>query len=153
MNEPKEKKITRDMPGSWNVKYKWQFEADMLRKYLAGLKEKKILGTKCPSCGRIYAPPTPRCGRCFEELHELTEVPSQGKVMMYTAVFNTITGQPLDEPKIIGMIQFDGADSWVLGPVMNIKPEKMKTGLHVRVVWAAETKGQLTDIEFYEPVA
>lgn len=151
-NIKKEKKITRDMPGSWNVKYRWQFEADALKKFLAGLKDKKIIGTKCHSCGRVYAPPVPRCGKCFEELEEIVEVKPQAKVMMYTAIFNSITGQPLEAPKITGMIQFEGADSWLLANILGIKPENMKVGLPVRVVWAPETKGELSDIQHFEPI-
>jgi len=151
-NIKKEKKITRDMPGAWNVKYRWQFESDMLKKYLQGLKEKKIIGSKCSSCGRVFAPPVPRCGKCLEEIEELVEVKPQAKVIMYTAIFNTITGQPLPEPKITGMIQFNGADSWLLAPIVGIKPENVKVGMPVRVFWAPETQGSLTDIQHFEPV-
>ncbi|MEM4372343.1 MAG: zinc ribbon domain-containing protein, partial [Metallosphaera sp.] len=34
-------------------------------KFLRGLREGKILGRKCPRCGRIYVPPRMYCEDCF----------------------------------------------------------------------------------------
>ena len=152
MSEGKEEKVkTRVIKGTWDVKYKWLFQTDLIEKYVAGLKEKKIIGTKCPKCGRVFTPPSPRCGRCFIELDEWTEVKDTGTLVSYTITYSTITGQALQKPNVTGMIRFDGADSWTLGPVRGVEPEDVKPGMKVKVKWRDEPKGQIGDIEYYVP--
>lgn len=149
--EKKEKVVTREAKGAWDVKYKWLFRTDLLERYVAGLKEKKILGTKCPECGRVFTPPAARCGRCFIELDEWTEVSDKGTLVAYTIGYSSITGEAYAEPNITGMIRFDGSDSWTLGQVRELKPEDVKVGMKIKVKWKEETKGQLGDIEAYVP--
>ena len=150
--EKKEKVITRDAKGSWDVKYNWHFRADYMEKYVAGLKDMKLLATKCPGCGRVYTPPATRCGRCFVELDQWTEVKSTGKVVMFTVMYNAISGEPLPEPRITAIIQLDGASAWMLAPIKNTKPEEMRSGLPIKVVWNEERKGILADIKHFEAV-
>jgi uncharacterized OB-fold protein len=153
MEPEKKKKVeTLSAPGTWDVKYSWHFRADFIEKYVAGLKEKKMLATKCPTCGRVYTPPMTRCGRCFIELNDWTEVKDTGKVVMFTVAYNAISGEPLPEPRITAMLQLDGSDTWMLAPVKNTKPEEMRTGLPIRVVWNDERKGILADIKHFEAV-
>jgi uncharacterized OB-fold protein len=152
MAEHKEEKLkTRVTKGTWDTKYKWLFRKDLVEKYVAGLKEKRIMGTKCPKCGKVYVPPWPRCGRCFVEIDDWVQVKDTGTLVSYTITYSSITGKALAEPNITGMIRFDGSDSWTLGPIRNIKPEDVKPGMKIKVKWREETKGQLGDIEYYVP--
>ncbi|HUT55895.1 MAG TPA: Zn-ribbon domain-containing OB-fold protein [bacterium] len=148
----KEKVITRDAKGSWDVKYKWHFRSDYMERYVAALKDMKMLATKCNQCGRVYSPPATRCGRCFVELTEWTEVQPRGKVIMYTVMYNAISGEPLPEPRITAIIQLEGSSAWMIAPVKNTKPEEMHTGLAIKVVWNEARKGVLADIQHFEAV-
>jgi hypothetical protein len=150
MEEKKKRIVTRDALGAWDVKYNWHFRSDFMDRYVAALKDKKFLATRCHQCGRVYSPPMTRCGRCFIELHEWTEVKDRGKVVMYTVAYNAISGEPLPEPKITALIQLDGANAWMLAPIKNTKPEEMHTGLRVHAGWAEERKGILADINGFE---
>jgi uncharacterized OB-fold protein len=150
--EKKEKVITRDAKGSWDVKYKWNFRSDYMERYVAALKDMKMLATKCPGCGRVYSPPATRCGRCFVELTDWTEVQPRGKVIMYTVMYNAISGEPLPEPKITAIIQLEGSSAWMIAPVKNTQPEEMHTDLAVKVVWNETRKGVLGDIQHFEAV-
>lgn len=150
--EKMKKTVTRTAPGTWAVKYSWHFRADFMERYVAGLKDKKMLATKCTKCGRVYTPPTTRCGRCFIELDEWTQVKDTGKVVMFTVMYNAISGEQFDEPRITAIIQLDGSDTWMIAPVKNTKPEVMRTGLPIRVVWNEERKGVLADIKHFEGI-
>ena len=143
---------TKSVKGAWDVKYRWTFRTDLMDRYVAGLKEKKLWGTRCPKCGRVYAPPKDLCGKCYEVIEDnWVEVKDQGELVTYTVGYTSITGQPYPEPQITGTIRFEGSDSWVLGPVKGVKPEDIKVGMKLKVVWRAEPKGQLSDIEYYAP--
>ena len=151
MEEKKKRIETRSALGAWDVKYSWQFRAELMDRYCAALKDKKILATKCPQCGRVFTPPMPRCGRCFIEIDDSwTEVADKGKVVMYIVMYNTIAGEALPEPKINAVLQLDGADAWMLAPILNTKPAEMHSGLRVRAVWAKERKGILADLPYFE---
>jgi len=143
---------TKSVKGAWDVKYKWTFRTDLMDRYVAGLKEKKLWGTRCPKCGRVYAPPKDLCGKCFEVIDQnWVEVKDRGELVNYTIGYTAITGQPYPEPQITGTIRFEGSSSWVLGSIKGVKPEDVKVGMKLKVVWRAEPKGQLSDIENYAP--
>ncbi|OGP57619.1 MAG: hypothetical protein A2V67_09360 [Deltaproteobacteria bacterium RBG_13_61_14] len=143
---------TKSVKGAWDVKYRWTFRQDLMDRYVAGLKEKKLWGTKCHRCGRVYVPPKDICGKCFEEIDEnWVEVKDRAELVTYTVGYTSITGQPYPEPQITGTVRFEGSDSWALGPIRGLKPEDIKVGMKLKVVWREETKGQLSDIEHYAP--
>lgn len=151
-DEKKAKLETRSVKGSWDVKYKWRFDVAMLERYTQGLGQKKVVGTHCPECGRVYAPPTDLCGKCYRSLDEWVDVKDTAELVMYTVGYTSITGDPYDTPRITAMIRFDGSDSWFLANVIGIKPEELKVGMKLKAVWREEPKGQLSDIEGFEPL-
>ncbi len=54
-------------------------------KFLTELRDhKKILGIKCPSCGKVYVPPRRVCGRCFVEMSEFVELPPRGTLTAFS---------------------------------------------------------------------
>jgi len=152
MNLEKQKKVeTKSVRGAWDVKYKWRFDVAVMEKYVAGLKDKKVMGTKCPDCGRVYAPPTGLCGKCYRTLSDWVEVKGDAELVMYTVGYTAITGDALKKPIITGMIRFIGSDSWFLANIRDAKPEEIKPGMKLKPVWREKPKGQLGDIEYYIP--
>jgi len=143
---------TKAVKGAWDVKYRWTFRLDLMERYVAGLKDKKLQGTRCPKCGRVYVPPKDICGKCYEVIDEnWVEVKDQGELVNYTVGYTSITGQPYPEPQITGTIRLEGSSSWALGPIKGVKPEDVKVGMKLKMVWRDEPKGQLGDIQYYTP--
>jgi uncharacterized OB-fold protein len=62
-----------------------------------------------------------------------------------------VDGQPLDRPFAWALIRLDGADTGMLHAVDGGSAGQMRTGMRVRPRWAAQTSGQITDIECFEP--
>ena len=152
MSEEKEKRVeTPSVKGAWDVKYKWRFDVGMMEKYVEGLKDKKILGTHCPDCNRVYAPPTPLCGKCYRLLSEWVEVKDEAALVMYTVGYTSITGETYKEPNITAMIRFEGSDSWFLASVRGVKPENIKIGMKLKPVWREDRRGKLGDIDYFAP--
>lgn len=143
---------TKSVKGAWEVKYRWTFRQDLLDRYVAGLKEKKLLGTRCQKCGRVYVPPKEICGKCFVKIDEnWVAVKDRAELINYTVGYTSISGQPYPEPQITGTMRFEGSDSWCLGSIKGVKPEDIKVGMKLKVVWRETPKGQLSDIECYAP--
>ena len=127
-----------------------------MEKYLEGLAEKKILGVRCAECGRVLLPPRSACGTCHTRPDEWVEVKPTGTLENFTighvAVENgEINDRP--EPMIIGMVKLDGAHSLLTAKIEGIGPGDCRTGIRVQAVWREEPKGNLADLDHFEPVS
>lgn len=123
-------------------------------KFFKELKEnKKILGIKCPKCGKVYVPPRRVCGPCFTEMTEFVEVGPKGVIGTFTilryAFIDPETGKQKPVPYGYGFIKFDGADT-LFQHFIDIEDEsKLKIGARVEPVFAKELKGTIRDIEYF----
>jgi len=125
-----------------------------LQNYLNGLKEKKILGSKCSGCGRVVVPPRSACGRCYGVMDELVELPQEGKLVNWTVCYVKIEGGEFKkgEPYVIGMIELNGCNSLLSARILEVEPEKVKSGMKVRALWKEETSGDYTDLVGFVPL-
>ncbi len=134
--------------------------------FLKGLKEGKILGRKCPRCGRVYVPPRMYCEYCHVPTSEWVEVPDTG--VIHTAVVSYISTfrERLEKPEIVGVVRLDAPgypeNSYEFAGLFHkfcgVSEEDVKTGkaigMRVKARWkpVEERKGDITDIECFEPV-
>ena len=129
----------------------------LMEKFIKELANRRILAAKCPGCGYTYVPPRSRCGKCYAKIEEknLINLSGKGRLVSYTEAYVQLDGngnlQDLEKPMIIGAIKLDNADSTIFMPVEGIKPRALAEGLKVKVQWREETKGELSDIRFFEP--
>ena len=148
--EKKEREETISIPGEWPLSA-YTYKADkVMDRYLESLKNKRVVGVKCPGCGIIYVPPKPLCERCHTKLRidrteDWVEVSDEGIVMSFTVTDDTLS--------II--VKLDGADTAFPSDLRGVKLEEVGIniiGMRVRVVWADEPKGEMGDIAYFEPI-
>ena len=114
------------------------------------LKEnKKILGTKCKKCGKVWIPPRINCSDCYEET-DWTELKQTGEILISTIVWYTTSAFIASVPYAIAFIKMDDADTGMLQGVFseNLVPSKIKKGKRVRAVFNKEREGKMTDFFF-----
>ncbi|ARM77000.1 Zn-ribbon domain-containing OB-fold protein [Acidianus manzaensis] len=130
-------------------------------KFLAGLKEKKIIGRKCNKCGRVYVPPRMYCDDCFKPTDEWIEVKDEGIVETAVASYISWTRERLEKPEIVGVIRlFPSRDNdWVFPGIFHricVDLEQVKDmsvfGKKVKAVWNEERIGSVNDIECFKVV-
>ena len=122
-------------------------------KFLICLRDqKKILGTRCPSCGRVYVPATPSCPKCFENTKEWIEVGDEGILETYTIVYKSEPIHIAEVPFAFGIIKLDGADIGMVHRLGEVDFEKINIGMRVKAVFNDERKGDITDIKYFKPV-
>lgn len=159
-------KETQRVFGEWNVgAYRWKAPKGYIDEFVENFKEKKLLGTLCKGCGRVYFPPREICGRCFEKITEKVFVSNYGKLLAF------LVSPPLQKGKVIiagmdvvamgvlkegetiilGIVQFDGTSSKMVLPVLNAKPEDLRIGMRVKAVFAEKPEGKLSDLMGVEP--
>lgn len=117
--------------------------------FLTGLREGVVHGIE-RSDGTVLVPPVEYDPDTAEELTELVEVAETGTVTTWAWEPNPDERQPLDTPFAWALIKLDGADTPMLHVVDAPGPDAIRTGSRVRVRWADEREGAITDIACFE---
>ncbi|MDK9494869.1 OB-fold domain-containing protein [Streptomyces katrae] len=118
--------------------------------FLTGLREGVVLGVRT-SDGRVMVPPAEYDPVTAEEIRELVEVAPTGTVTTWAWNGEPRPQQPLGTPFAWVLVRLDGADTALLHALDAPGPEAVSTGMRVRVRWAAERTGAITDIACFEP--
>lgn len=122
----------------------------IIGKFLGALREHRIVGNRGTD-GRVHVPPVEYDPVTAAPLTEFVEVAGTGTVRTWSWVSEPGPEHPLSEPFAFALIQLDGADTSMLHAVAAADPSAMSTGMRVKVRWAAETVGRITDIACFEP--
>lgn len=118
--------------------------------FLTGLRERVVLGVKAGD-GRTLVPPVEYDPVTAEEIRDLVEVGDSGTVTTWAWNHEPRRGQPLDTPFAWVLVRLDGADTALLHALDVSGPDAVRTGMRVRVRWAEERTGAITDIACFEP--
>jgi uncharacterized OB-fold protein len=123
----------------------------MVGAFLTGLRDKRVLGVR-DSTGRVVVPPPEYDAATAAALpaDDLIEVASEGILTSWSWNPNPRLGQPFDVPFAWALVQLDGADTGLLH-ALDAPRDSIRTGMRVRVRWAPETVGFITDIACFEP--
>ncbi|GGT30197.1 Zn-ribbon domain-containing OB-fold protein [Streptomyces purpureus] len=118
--------------------------------FLTGLRERTVLGVRTER-GQVLVPPVEYDPETAGELRDLVQVAETGTVTTWAWNPEPRRGQPLATPFAWVLVRFDGADTALLHALDAPGPDAVRTGLRVRVRWAAERTGAITDIACFEP--
>jgi uncharacterized OB-fold protein len=105
--------------------------------FLAELANHRILGSRCPECGKISAPAQDFCAACSAETGELVELPETGELVAFT---RTHAG-------LLGLVRLDGADAPFAHRVLDAELEALSIGQRVRARWADAAQGGILDLD------
>ncbi|WP_282693824.1 OB-fold nucleic acid binding domain-containing protein [Streptomyces sp. CC208A] len=117
--------------------------------FLTALRERTVLGVRTET-GRILVPPVEYDPDTAAELRELVQVEPTGTVTTWAWNPEPRPGQPLTTPFAWVLVRLDGADTALLHVLDAPGPETVRTGMRVRIRWAAERTGAITDIACFE---
>ncbi|GAA1944428.1 Zn-ribbon domain-containing OB-fold protein [Amycolatopsis minnesotensis] len=123
----------------------------VLGTFVNGLRERRIHGVRGTD-GRVHVPPVEYDPVTAAPLSEFVEVGTEGTVLSWSWVAEPLDGQPLARPFAWALVRLDGADTAMLHAVDAGAPEHVRTGMRVRVRWAAETVGHIRDIACFVPM-
>ncbi|MBL1096797.1 Zn-ribbon domain-containing OB-fold protein [Streptomyces coffeae] len=118
--------------------------------FLTGLRERTVLGVRTTD-GRVLVPPVEYDPVTADELRDLVEVAPTGTVTTWAWNPSPSRGQPLDTPFAWALVRLDGADTALLHALDAPGPEAVHTGMRVRIRWAPERTGAITDIACFTP--
>lgn len=98
------------------------------------VRKYRLLGGRCKSCGSIVYPYRQACPYCGQENLEPLELPKRGKVITYTVIRNPPKGFEGQEPYVIAVVELEGG-ARVLTQLTDVKPEEVKVGMEVEMVF------------------
>jgi len=122
----------------------------VIGRFFTSLRERRIEGIR-GSDGRVIVPPTEYDPVTSETLSEFVEVGQAGVVTTWAWVSQPRPNHPLQRPFAWALVRLDGADTALLHAVDADSESAMRTGMRVRVRWAAAPEGGMRDIECFEP--
>ncbi|MEW5945192.1 MAG: zinc ribbon domain-containing protein [bacterium] len=136
--------------GAIKVRYLWT-AGEAGRVFSEKMKEKKFVGARCPSCGKVIFPPLPYCGVCFEKCSEFVELPASGRVDAAVPYLLKIPDFAMEPPIVFARIIIEGSHT-SLNHILKAGDGEIKSGMKVRPVWNEEREGSLGDVMYFEPV-
>ncbi len=135
-----------------NPVFNWSV-GNWMEVFYDGLKKGKIMGSKCPACGRVFLPPRMICERCFVKAEEWAELPLTGEVQACTIASVKVAENgdlvDLEAPEVIAMVKQDGADTCV---VARIEGKDASVGMRVEAVIDTGADNVLDLLAAYRPL-
>ncbi|MFI5658614.1 Zn-ribbon domain-containing OB-fold protein [Streptomyces sp. NPDC051684] len=118
--------------------------------FLSGLRDRTVLGVRTGD-GKVMVPPVEYDPVTAEEIRDLVEVGATGTVTTWSWNPEARRGQPLGTSFAWVLVKLDGADTALLHALDVPGPDAVHSGMRVRVRWAEEREGAITDIACFEP--
>jgi hypothetical protein len=102
---------------------------------LRSLKEGKVIGQRCPACGKVYVPPRGACPVDGVPTTTDVELPDVGIVTTFCVVNVPFQGQRVPSPYVAASVLLDGADIAFQHLILGCDPAEVRMGMRVRAVW------------------
>jgi uncharacterized protein len=122
-------------------------------RYLRGLREGKLIGQRCPVCGKVYIPPRGACPVDGVPTTTDVELPDTGIVTTFCVVNVPFQGQRVPSPYVAASVLLDGADIAFQHLILGCEPAEVRMGMRVRAVWKPPGEWGTTseNISHFEP--
>jgi uncharacterized OB-fold protein len=115
-----------------------------LDRYVDALLDGRIVGHKCPSCGRVFVPGKGYCPLCVVETSEAdeVEVSDHGTVTGFTIITPVAYyGQTETEPFVYASVLLDGSAGAIGGQdITGSRHDEIRSGMRVRAVWKPKSE-------------
>lgn len=145
------KKALMSIDGEIQINYKWSLGKAGERFFTELRDNKRIMGTKCRQCSRVLVPPRIFCEECFVEYMEWVEVEPRGTLMTFGDSYFSTDGKKLKDPWMLGIVRLDGSDGGLIHFIREVRPEDLKIGMPMEIVFKEKRKGDIMDILYFRP--
>jgi hypothetical protein len=142
---------------SWQPRAQYAWDTGVaIGRYLAELKNGRILGVHCRNCHRTVVPPRVFCELCWKPMDEWAQVQDTGMVNTFSLAQVSWDMQRLEQPEIPAVIDLDGTHPicGIMHRLGEVDPQVVHTGMRVQAVWKPpqEREGSITDIRYFKPI-
>ena len=121
--------------------------------FLTELRDnKKMTGTRCRQCGRVFVPPRVYCEECYADDVDWVDVEPKGTLITFGDSYIGADGKTLDKPWILGVVRINGSEGGFLHYIGEAATKDLKIGMPMEAVFKDEREGSILDIEYFRPV-
>ncbi|MEM0482206.1 MAG: Zn-ribbon domain-containing OB-fold protein [Nitrososphaerota archaeon] len=113
--------ITYNIPISKTVRF-WE-----------GLKEGKILATRCRNCGKLHFPPAADCGECLSSDMEWVGLSGRGRLITYSHVVVRPKSFQEEQPYTVAIAELEEGVK-VLSWLTDVKRKDIRIGMELKMV-------------------
>ncbi|HVC26631.1 MAG TPA: Zn-ribbon domain-containing OB-fold protein [Nitrososphaerales archaeon] len=118
--------------------------------FLRGLKEGRIVASKCGKCGEVRLPPRTYCLQCFGRTRVDVELLHSGRIASLSTAHRGAGGSKLGARARVtfGFVTFEGASGGMVHRIIHEGRSDPRVGDPVRPLFApvAERKGSILDL-------
>jgi uncharacterized protein len=90
--------------------------------YNEALKQDKLIGLKCESCGAVIVPPRLACRQCGSSDLKVIGLNGGGHIQTFTVINVAPEGKESEVPYIVVMVELNEG-AWLMGNLSGVKPE------------------------------
>lgn len=149
----KEKETEKiSLKGEIKISYNWSVGKAGERFFTELRDNKKIMGTRCRKCRRVLVPPRIFCEECFVDDMEWVEVEPKGTLVTFGECYMSTDAKRLKEPWMMGIVRLNGSDGGLIHFIGEARPEDIRIGMPMEIVFKDEREGSIKDILYFRPV-
>ncbi len=123
------------------LRIRYMISIENIKPFFEGLREGKLMGTKCKKCGEVYFPPQRDCNKCLESDMEWIELSKEGTLETLTVIFVRPPSFGEYDPYTVAIAKLDDGPrilAWLKGD-----PKQVRPGQRVRVEVSRRKEGYL----------
>ncbi len=124
-------------------------------RFLRAVAQGKLIGQRCPECGKVYIPPRGSCPTDGVPTREQVELPDRGVVTTFCIVNVPFAGHDIEMPYVAASILLDGADIAFQHLIQEVPAGQVRIGMRVEAVWKPRQEWwtSLENIRYFRPAA
>ena len=122
-------------------------------RFLRAVVEGRLVGQRCPACGKVYIPPRGACPVDGVPTTDEVELPDRGTVTTFCVVNVPFLGQRITPPYVSAYVLLDGADIAFQHLILECAASEVRMGMRVAAVWKPreEWRHSLENISHFRP--
>jgi uncharacterized OB-fold protein len=122
-------------------------------RFLRAVVEGRVVGQRCPRCGKVYVPPRGACPVDGVPTTDEVELPDRGTVTTFCVVNVPFLGQSITPPYVSAYVLLDGADIAFQHLILECDAAEVRMGMRVEAVWKPREEWDYTlkNISHFRP--
>ena len=110
------------------------------------LREGRLMGARCESCGALHLPPRPMCARCFGSDMRWFPFSGAGRLAGFTVIHVGLPvmaaeGYSRDKPYASGIVRLAEGPA-ISARIVGAAPDALRVGMEVEAVFPQHRDGQ-----------
>jgi uncharacterized OB-fold protein len=121
--------------------------------FLRAVADKRLVGRRCPACGKVYVPPRGSCPTDGVAMTEEVELGHSGTITSFCVVNVPFMGNLMEIPYVSALIVLDGADIPLMHLIQETTYDQVHPGMRVEAVWVPDDEigPTLESIKYFRP--